>query len=192
MNFKIAYNWKPWPLPAPVNVLYLIARQYAICWALALVLVLGIGALVSVTLSAAHARPIIALFFPVGYAVIAEESARWIYAMHSEKKVKNSIVFMLVVVVFEGTLRLNINAQFKYGHFNVLQNIIFDIGQFVCLNFLHILNSGILIFWLQFIRLRFAWIGFALCCLFHYAWNTSVSVQAYYLNWMNWLLAAVE
>lgn len=188
----MAYNWKPWPLPAPVNVLYLIARQYAICWVLALVLVLGIGTLVSVTLGATHASPIIKLFFPVGYAVLAEESARWIYAMHSEKKIKDAIIFMVVIIVFEGTLRLYINAQFTQGHFNVLQVIVFGIGQYILLNFLHIFNSGMLIFWLRFIRLRFAWIGFTLCCLLHYAWNTSAAVQVFYLKWMNWLLAAVE
>jgi hypothetical protein len=188
----MVYSWKPWPLPAPVNVLYLIARQYAICWVLALVLVLGTGTLISVTLGATHARPVIALFFPVGYAVLAEESARWIYALHAERKVKDAIIFMVVIVVFEGTLRAYINAQFTHGHFNVLQVIIFAIGQYILLNFLHIFNSGILIFWVRFIRLRFAWYGFTLCCLLHYAWNISAAVQAFYLKWMNWLLAAVE
>lgn len=192
MKLKMLCDWEPWPIPAPLNVLYLIARQYLICWVLALILVLGAGGLVSIIFGAARARPLISLFFPVGYAVLAEESARWIYSMGEDKKVRHAVMFMATIVIFEGTLRSYINAQYTQGHFNTLQVILFGAGQYVWLNLLHFFNSGLLILWIRVIRPRFAWIGFTLCCLFHYAWNTSTSIQEFYLKWINWLLAAVE
>ena len=192
MKLKMICDWEPWPIPAPLNVLYLIARQYLICWVLALILVLGAGGLVSIIFGAAHARPLISLFFPVGYAVLAEESARWIYSMGEDKKVRHAVMFMATIVIFEGTLRSYINAQYTQGHFNILQVVLFCTGQYVWLNLPHFLNSGFMILWMRVLKPHFAWVGFTLCCLFHYTWNTSASIQEFYLKWMNWMLAVLE
>ena len=192
MKIQYIFQWKPLPIPSALNVIWIIVRQYMFCTILAFVIALVFGISITLLFGLPAGKQVIAIFFPTGYAILAEESARWMYALQPAPSYKNAIVFLVTIVLIEGTFRLILNTDYISGQLNFAQISIFVAAQYTALESVQIFNSILILVWMRILGTSRAWIGFFVSCLIHYAWNNSRTVGELYLEHINSLMQAAK
>ena len=119
--FRIFYRWTPLSAPQFINIAWILLRQYALFFVFGLVATVIAGAFLTYTIGLNAATLIIPLYV-IGYAVCAEESARWMYAYQPFFSRSRATTFAIALIVFEGTLRLFLNSKYIAAPLKCLSN----------------------------------------------------------------------
>jgi len=190
--FRIFYRWTPLSAPQFINIAWILLRQYALFFVFGLVATVIAGAFLTYTIGLNAATLIIPLYV-IGYAVCAEESARWMYAYQPFFSRSRTTTFAIALIAFEGTLRLFLNTKYIVAPLNAYQTILYVAAQYLVLEAVQIINSLIVIAWGALFGTKHVWAGFLICVVIHYSWNASIPfVGAWYLRMMNEMANALR